>query len=156
MKVFRVETPDGMGVYRHSVAICHSQCSDYSRRVRPGPTCDGINTLTNQHYFGFQDLKQLKSWFTLKDRKSFRKYELVVNEYTVRKKFVLIGNRQVAFLLDKAKKVRTYDPYSLEVVDGKERKDAGVASALQTGTNRKRKKEKSFLNAKPGYICFQS
>ncbi|MCK6508203.1 hypothetical protein L6R53_33395, partial [Myxococcota bacterium] len=74
MKVYRVETADGVGPYRQMYTLSFKQpaarrlvrrLEDHDAPRQPSPALDGM-PLTNSHYrFGFVDLAALWRWFEI-------------------------------------------------------------------------------------------
>ena len=117
MKVFRIEDIFECGPYCRNHIIRHNVHGIRSQKIRPAPWNDGISYYSKDHYFGFQNLEELKRWFTQKDRKSFRKNKYRICVYEVKEKHLIIGKKQVAFIKNKSKRKEILDPLTFEVKD---------------------------------------
>ena len=115
MKVFRIEDSFECGPYCRSNIIAHNVYAKRSVKIRPTPWNDGILSYSKEHYFGFQNLEDLKRWFTQKDRKSFRKNKYRICVYEAKEKNIIIGKKQVAFIKNKSKRKEILDPLTFEV-----------------------------------------
>lgn len=136
VKVFRFETVTGRGIYADgSSYISHDTYSKYSSRVRPCPYSDGMTFSSSIHYFGFASLDQLKKWFTVRDRKSFKFHGCELKVYEIETSKVVYGKRQVAFHKEKADLICSLDPVTFEEIRNE---DKSTTQTFQT-----KRKEKS-------------
>tara|TARA_R110000868_G_scaffold25423_11_gene99250 strand:- start:3717 stop:4124 length:408 start_codon:yes stop_codon:yes gene_type:complete len=115
MKVFRIEDSFECGPYCRSHIITHNIYAIRSAKIRPAPWNDGILYYSDKHHFGFQNLEDLKRWFTQKDRKSFQQNKYRICVYEVKEKHVIVGNKQVAFIKNKSKRKEILDPLTFEL-----------------------------------------
>lgn len=101
MLVYRVEHEErGHGPY----VGCYSETKwDHTgayRSVsdsRPMPFEDGIEGLQDKHFFGFQSLTQLRSWFPPNVWERMSRVGFSVAVYRVPDTWVKVGGKQVAF-----------------------------------------------------------
>lgn len=114
-EIYRLESPDGNGVYRGSVEIydCdHYKVHENLTEVHQAPQNDLVfgdwwaclDYMDQQDwYFGFVSIEQLLQWFHQPEWRRWlaaKKVKLVC--YHISKKHVKFGERQVAFLRDRA------------------------------------------------------
>lgn len=112
MYVYRVETLDGCGPYNGSKDVKFPSLGV----LHPGPRQDGIRDFDScVHHFGFASIEDFQNWFGLRFiRRNLFKAGFVLNKYRIRKEYVVVGGRQVAFEKKKAKRVGTFDVRSDE------------------------------------------
>jgi len=105
MKVWRVETKkDRFGPYVENPPVIKSTYSDRT----PTPHFDGMDSATFpiNYRYGFVSVRKMKEWFTEKDRKILAKNGYVCRIYSVPKKHVVKGKKQLVFAIYEAKLVR--------------------------------------------------
>lgn len=139
MIVFRIEDDEGRGPYDRYVKFNHDRWSSWSTSIRPGPRDDGIKNFSSEHFFGFSDIDDLTCWFTIKDRKGFRKHKMMVSIYEVDEKNIKKGGKQVAFLKRKSLRVGYMDVYKL--AEGGIFIDPKVKEEMDNEENQRRKEK---------------
>lgn len=103
MKVYRIEHREyKTGPYMGGAV--NSYDSRYFGVKCPGPIEDGISRseFASDHYFGFKHMRQMITWFRVRDIFRMRKRGFRVYRYKVDRSHVLLGNSQVAFARAKA------------------------------------------------------
>lgn len=113
MLVYRVEHPEtGRGPYTHA-AYKNVNCESYgidglSSKKRPMPYSDGLGYDYEHpgHRFGFHDYRKLANWFSKEDKQNLAKHGFVCRVYSVPKKHVRLGSKQLTFDITKSKLVR--------------------------------------------------
>jgi hypothetical protein len=106
MKIYRIESESGIGMYNYRDDLWGRATNDASTGRQPGPWGDGITDFHDGHHFGFSSKAQLKRWV---HKKKWRQAmaalggKVVVlkvpNEHTIR------GRSQVVFIKDYAEKI---------------------------------------------------
>lgn len=66
---------------------------------------DSKKEYKKQWFFGFSDEKQIKEWFDQKEIAKFNESGVKLARYEVDENYLINANRQVAFIMEKAKKV---------------------------------------------------
>ncbi len=119
-RVYRLETPEGVGVYeaREIYPMLTRILDSYvDRSKHPGPYADkGLKSSSFRYdellefYFGFSSLRQLKDWFSHReDRQLISEFGIVCAVYEVEDEHFHLGERQCVFKKRHAKKVETVD-----------------------------------------------
>lgn len=154
MKIIRIETVDGVGVYHNDAteSIINGGVGDENTWPMPyadkafvadkkqkrielypddemlrGPTmfghmCDdirdcGLFELYNEelYRFGFKDYAQMEKWICdFEWRIELAERDMQMNVYDVPDQFVMVGDTQITFRLDKAVKIDSLKPTALE------------------------------------------
>lgn len=122
VQVYRIEWPDGVGFYSGGGYHLMDDTNDYD--VHPGPVSDSLYAQNqalycienpdigmDRHYFGFQDVAQLRRWFYNDSwLQNMQREGLLIKVYTVPARHVVYGRAQVTFLMEEAKLAFTMQP----------------------------------------------
>ena len=77
----------------------------------PGPYCDNMSSeFTDEHYCGFESMKQYHKTFCQRIRTELCKTPTKLVCYKVNKRNVVFGNTQIGFIRSKAKVVKEVSP----------------------------------------------
>lgn len=118
MMIYRVEDHEGYGPYctpnyndddyRNIVAVSMTSAS-FERH--PVPTEDGIDkeAFTDEHYFGFESIESLSSWFPGLVQNVGKLTSWRISTYEVDPAYVLVGYSQVVFKRSMATKRGVYN-----------------------------------------------
>jgi hypothetical protein len=103
MKVYRVETDDGLGPY---VDLYLADILPYySTYDQPGPADDGImgHLWDSEHHFGFRSMEQLTAWFgAYAEQLHEAGLRVAVYEVDDDRGRVVHGQKQLCFVRDEA------------------------------------------------------
>lgn len=126
MFVYRLETADGKGPYQGTPTGELPHVYGVDTEKHPVPPADGMGGEPPweggsrygmaPHRFGFASKKQLRDWFSLLDRRYVASKGYYVRRYSVPRKWVHHGRKQVAFHPDYAKPGPKLHPVTLEPV----------------------------------------
>lgn len=91
--------------------------------VRPHPHDDGIRNFSSKHYFGFNTLKQLNSWFRLEERNAGAELGGKIQVLYVEFKSTMFGKTQCCF--DSTKVLKVLGEYPMNHFDSDDDKHKG-------------------------------
>lgn len=110
--VYRVQNSRGIGPY-HSFG--NSEALGERLEIHrtytgaddpwPSPWEDGVLTSRtgfDAYFFGFASMRDLRAWFSLRERKLLEDAGFHITVFRVPRKYVIVGGKQVAFQRDKS------------------------------------------------------
>jgi hypothetical protein len=106
MKVYRIEDADGRGPYSlKGIGEAHAKGTHCPDRNPSPKRSDVISFDSEKDVFGFRSMRQFRTWFLTEDRKHLAGKGYLLSVYSVPRKFVLHGRKQLAFRWTEAKRV---------------------------------------------------
>lgn len=114
MKVFRIETVEGLGPYkiRESGGDSPLRRHFWDEERQPLPHNDGLpfrdlfgDDIPKDFHFGFHSIGRLLSWFNPDERRSLREAGFGIAVYHVPSEEVLMGFKQCVFKKERAERV---------------------------------------------------
>ena len=121
MLVLRIEDSNGFGPYYTENRVPFENRYRWELEIERGrylpdgnerhihPDCEPFwHKTTKDHYYGFMKKEHLDIWYTPVELGLFESVGVNVNIYSVDDKHVLQGERQLAFLKDKAELIGRY------------------------------------------------
>ncbi len=108
MRVYRVQNHKNWGAY-NSLSFVRRGCEKHPNPhlIKSNIADKGFND--QDFYYGFRNLKQLKRWFSKKDRIGLDRDDYFLSVYEVPKEYCFCDQYQAAFYLKKAKFIRDLD-----------------------------------------------
>lgn len=102
--IWRVEDCSGKGPYRDAKYLIGPLAEHSCANGRPNLWSDNLD-VNLSYYCGFRSRSQMRRWFRLKDWRWLWSQGFKVVTYTISKRWVRYGSKQVTFRKSKAKKV---------------------------------------------------